>query len=331
MDRPICYPGQVPADSDFLTVAKAAMLGFHGVLRAAFGTSTYYDGLAVTAGTGLNVTIGPGSIVVTATTDATAYGSLGTDSTSIVKQGINTASSSLGPFTAPTTSGQSVNILIQAEFAEVDSNSALLLYYNANNPSTPFGGSNNNGVSQPTLRKQIVALSYVVGTAATTGTQTTPTLTTGWTPIAVVTIAYGDTSITTISQTTSNKLLSKLGNVLQSTGSLTDASAALVTSGWAQAVLAVETARAEAAEATKALLAGSATQAFNVANAASATGAVAFGQFTASLGASGYKIEPNSSSPTGKIITQWGYGTNTSSGVAQAVVFPTTFPTAVLH
>ncbi|MDR3534927.1 MAG: hypothetical protein P4L71_00380, partial [Acetobacteraceae bacterium] len=46
---------------------------------------------------------------------------------------------------------------------------------------------------------------------------------------------------------------------------------------------------------------------------------------------SGYKIEPNSSSPTGKIITQWGYGTNTSSGVAQAVVFPTTFPTAVLH
>jgi hypothetical protein len=149
-------------------------------------------------------------------------------------------------------------------------------------------------VSQPTLRKQSVALSYVAGTAATTGTQTTPSASTGCIPLAVVTIAAGQTSISTISQVTTYEILSNLGNVLQSGGSTSDSSSALATSGWVQAVLALYPPRSA---------------------------------FTASLATSGYRIDPCSSSSSGKIITQWGIN---SVGAPSQVTFPTTFPNAAL-
>lgn len=307
MDRPIVYPGQVPADTDFLTTAMATLRAFNGVLAATFGSSTLIDGLVVSPGTGLEVVVGPGSILASGIADTTAYGSLGTASDTIVKQGIINSSTTLGPFTAPTTSGQSVNILIQAALSEVDTNPALLLYYNANNPGTPYGGSNNSGVTQPTLRRETVALSSVAGAAAATGAQTTPSASAGCVPVAVVTIACGQTSITTANIVTSNtnQILSKLGSVLQAGGSVSDYSSRLVTSAWAQALLATETARAESVEAQL----------------------TPIGAFTASLVLNGYRIDECSSSPTGRIITQW--GTN-GVGASSPIYFPTTFPHAAL-
>jgi hypothetical protein len=189
------YAGQVPADTDMLTGWMATMRGFSAMLYAIMGTTPVFDGLAVSPGTGLTVTVGAGSITAHVAADTAAYGSLGTASDTIMKFGNNHASTTLGPFTAPNTSGQSVNILIQAGFSETDTNAALLPYMNAANPSVPFGGPGNNGVSQPTLRQQSVALSYVAGTPAATGSQATPAATTGNVPIAVVTIAYGQSSI----------------------------------------------------------------------------------------------------------------------------------------
>jgi hypothetical protein len=202
MDRPIVYPGQVPADTDALTGWMATMRAFSGALYAIMGTGTVFDGLVVSPGTGLTVSVGAGSITAHVAADTAVYGSLGIASDTVMKQGINHAATTLpasGAFTAPTTAGQSVNILIQAAFSETDTNPALLPYMNAANPSVPYGGPGNNGASQPTLRQESVALSYVAGTPAATGSQTTPAATTGNVPIAVVTIAYGQSSITSAS------------------------------------------------------------------------------------------------------------------------------------
>jgi hypothetical protein len=91
--------------------------------------------------------------------------------------------------------------------------------------------------------------------------------------------------------------------------------------GFPTAAIAVETARAQGVEATKAALAGSASQVFNVANAVTATEAVALGQFGALAASSGYQRLP------GGVIVQW--GTN-AVGAPSSVTFPIAFPNACL-
>ena len=198
MDRSIVYPGSIPLDTDLLASNRNTMVALGALIQAVLGTATAVDGLAVgpSAPASLAVSVAPGSISQLATVDAAAYGSLAADTaTPLVKMGVNTTASTL-TLAAPGTAGQSVVWLIQASLLESDINPVVLPYYNAANPSVAFLGPANSGTAQPTLRAQRVQVQARQGVPAATGSQLPPAVDAGWTGLALVTIAYGQTQIT---------------------------------------------------------------------------------------------------------------------------------------
>jgi hypothetical protein len=198
MDRNIVYPGSIPLDTDILYPNRNAMVGIAALTAATLGSLVVADGLACvpTSPASLTVTIGPGSITQLAALDATAYGSLGADtSDDIVKTGINVSSTSFA-LAAPSISGQSVNYLIEATFSETDANPVVLPYVNASNPNQPYSGPGNTGTGQNTQRLQRVQLQVKAGAAAAAGTQNTPAVDSGWVGLYVITVNYGQNAIT---------------------------------------------------------------------------------------------------------------------------------------
>jgi hypothetical protein len=197
MDRQIIYPGQVPLETDLLNTNRNTMTAVAKLAAAMLGTSTVVNGLAVTQ-TGvasMNVQVAPGEIYMLANLDTTAYSSLALDTThQLMKQGISLDNVLLA-LTAPGTGGFSVNYLIQATFAETDGSAVVLPYYNASNPSTAYSGPANAGTTNNTKRQGLVTLSAKAGTAAATGTQTTPAPDSGYVGIAVVTVANGAVTV----------------------------------------------------------------------------------------------------------------------------------------
>lgn len=195
MDRNLVYPGSIPLDSNLLSLNRNAMVALGALAQAALGTNVVADGLACTP-SGLGVSVGPGSITQLNVVDAQAYGSLAADAVSpLVKMGINLAATTFA-LTAPTTSGQSINYLIQAALQESDAGALVLPYYNAANPSQAFSGPGNSGVAQNTQRIQRVQLQLKSGAPAITGSQTTPPVDNGWVGLYVITVAQGQTVVT---------------------------------------------------------------------------------------------------------------------------------------
>lgn len=201
MDRNIVYPGSIPLDTDLLSTNRNAMIALGALAQATLGTGQVVDGLAVssTVPASLSVVVGPGSITQFTTVDQNAYGSLPADTADgLVKMGVNLAAS-LFSLAAPTTSGQAINYLIEAAFQESDTAPVVLPYYNAANPAAPYLGPANSGTAQATQRTQRVQFQVKAGPPAVTGTQATPTVDSGWSGLAVVTVAYGQTQITATS------------------------------------------------------------------------------------------------------------------------------------
>jgi hypothetical protein len=198
VDRQIVYIGAIPQDTDQLQQNKNTMIGLGYLIQALLGTSTVVDGLACTPNSpaAMNVLVGPGSIYSLAEVDATAYGSLNADtSDQIVKQGIIMTTQTFST-PAPSTSGQSVVYLIEAAYQDIDGGSTVLPYYNASNPSVAWSGPNNTGISQNTVRKGVCTVQIKTGVAATTGTQTTPSPDAGFTGLYAITVANGQTTVT---------------------------------------------------------------------------------------------------------------------------------------
>jgi hypothetical protein len=198
MDRTIVYPGAIPLDTDILNINRNVLVGIGALNAAVFGTGVVADGLACspTVPASLTVTVAPGSITQYGPVDANGYGSLTADvAEQTVKTGIN-----LDPVTftlaAPSSSGQSVNYLIEATFSEVDTVPVVLPYVNAANPAVPYSGPNNSGGAQDTVRIERVQLQVKPGAAAGAGTQTTPAVDAGWVGLYVVTVNYGQSAIT---------------------------------------------------------------------------------------------------------------------------------------
>ncbi|MDR3718397.1 MAG: hypothetical protein P4K98_06315 [Bryobacteraceae bacterium] len=196
MDRTIVYPGSIPLDTDVLKINRNAMVALGALMGMVLGTNAVVDGLGVTPTVpgSLSVVVGAGSVTGLGVVDAGAFGSLSSDADPLVKMGINLGQTTL-TMTAPTTAGQSVAWLIEAALLETDTDSVVLPYYNASNPSQPWMGPANVGTSQPTRRAQQVQLQARSGVPATTGQQTLPVADTGWVPLAMVTLAYGQTSV----------------------------------------------------------------------------------------------------------------------------------------
>jgi hypothetical protein len=197
MDRNIVYPGSIPLDTDMLSVNRNVMIALGFLAQAVLGGSTVVDGLGCssTAPASMSVTVGPGSITQMLVVDALSYGSLSADSSdSLVKMGINVGVTTF-TLVAPTTSGQAVNYLIEASLEESDTDPIVLPYYNAANPAQPYSGPNNAGTTQNTQRTQRVALQLKPGAAANIGSQSTPSVDSGWVGLYAVTVAYGQTTI----------------------------------------------------------------------------------------------------------------------------------------
>ena len=198
MDRQTIFPGQIPLETDLLNTNRNAMTAIAKLAAAMFGTGAVTNGLAVTQTTvaSMQVSVAPGEIYALANLDGTAYSSLPADTThQIMKQGIS-LDAQLLTLAAPGTAGFSVNYLIEATFSETDTTPVVLPYYNASNPSVAYSGPANAGTTNNTKRQGLVTLVAKAGTAATTGTQTTPAPDSGYVGLAVVTVAYGASSIT---------------------------------------------------------------------------------------------------------------------------------------
>jgi hypothetical protein len=200
-DRIIVYQGAIPQDLDILNTNKNTMISLGMLAKAILGNGTLVDGLECTptSPASLNVLLASGSIMSNQNVDGTAYGSIAADTTNqIVKQGIRLSKDNVpatGTFAVPSTTGQSVNYLIQVEYQDVDGGSTVLPYYNASNPAVAFNGPANAGTSQNTVRQGSLVVNVKAGTAATTGSQVTPTPDAGFTGLWVVTIANGATTI----------------------------------------------------------------------------------------------------------------------------------------
>lgn len=198
MDRQIVWPGAIPLETDLLNTNKQAMVAIAKLASALLGTGTTINGLSCgpTAPASLQVSVGAGEIYALKNIDDTAYSSLTADTThQILKQGILLDAVTLS-CPAPGTTGQSINYLVQAAFAETDTNATVLPFYNASNPSQAWNGPNNSGSTSVTTRADQCVVTVKAGTAATTGSQTTPSPDSGNVGLYVVTVAYGQTTIT---------------------------------------------------------------------------------------------------------------------------------------
>ena len=198
MDRVINYSGSIPRSVDLLWTNRNVMTALGMLAQELFGTPVIASGFACTptVPAGLNVLVGPGRVYSQQETDPLQYSTLPADTADlIIKQGILNTSTTLS-CPAPGTSGQSINYLIEAAFEEQDTNALVLPYYNSNNPSQPYSGPNNSGDANYTTRQDTVQLQVKAGTPATTGSQVTPAPDTGYVGLWVITVAYGQTTIT---------------------------------------------------------------------------------------------------------------------------------------
>jgi hypothetical protein len=197
MDRQIVYPGSIPLDTDVLSIQRNVMVALGYLAQVTLGTTTVVDGLACTptSPASLSISISPGSITQFGFVDTTAFGSLPALSDPLVRLAVNLASTSF-TMTAPTVPGQSINYLVEASFLEADATPVVLPYYNSQMPSQPYSGPNNSGVAQNTQRLQSASLQIKAGAPASTGTQGTPAVDSGWAGLYVITVAYGQTAIT---------------------------------------------------------------------------------------------------------------------------------------
>ena len=198
MDRILVYPQELPRTADFLGSEKNTLYAVGYLAQSALGTGTCVIGLvgAQTTIPSLQITIGSGAIFSNQPVDATAYAGLGTDANTVVKQGILKAAQTL-TLTAPTTSGYSQVYLVEAAYQDIDGGSTVLPYYNSSNPAAPYAGPGNAGTSNYTVRQGACVITLKAGTAAPTGSQTVPATDSGYVPLYTVTVANGQTGITT--------------------------------------------------------------------------------------------------------------------------------------
>lgn len=197
MDRPIAYTQEQGRSTDFLFAQRSTMIAIAKLSQAVFGSNTVVRGLAVTPNSpaALNVLVGLGEIYTIAAVDATSWGSMAADTDQILQQGINPAIQTIST-PAPSTAGYSINYLLEAQFQQIDSTPVVLPFYNSANPSQPLNGQGGGGATLPTERQGVCVIQAKAGVAATTGTQVTPSVDSGWTALAVVTVANGQSTVT---------------------------------------------------------------------------------------------------------------------------------------
>lgn len=198
--RRITYADQLANSLFAMQDAKQRMLDAGFLAQAILGITTQLAGFACTpSGTpDLTVHVAGGTIFKNQNVDDTDFGSPPSQIPADTVNQIVKYATQLGntPFTItpPGTVGFSRNDLIQINFQEADGDSENIPFWNG----TDVNGRPNPPVfhTENVLRIDSVVISILTGTAATTGTQVTPTPTAGFVGAWVITTAEGQTTIT---------------------------------------------------------------------------------------------------------------------------------------
>lgn len=204
MDRPLNWGQSQVRSFDLVYGYHDAMVALAQTMEDVLGQpGPVVSGLVATP-TGpasLSVNLTAGRIYQLAAADATADGAIPQDTTQILQQGFSAAQ--LVTFsTAGIGAGQSRYSLLECQFSQVDvirptdPTGGLLFFYNAANPTQPYEGPGNDGLTTPTVRQGLCILQVITGAAATTGAEVPPTPTSGWTPLYLVDLAFGQTTVT---------------------------------------------------------------------------------------------------------------------------------------
>jgi hypothetical protein len=192
MDRQLVYANQIAFETDILSTNRNIYIAVGLYMLAVTGASTLLSGFTCTQDSppDLGVTVGGGQIYSLEVVDETPYSTLPADTTDqIIKQGILLSTTSL-PMPAPVTPGDAINYLVEIAFDEADVDPQNRPYYNSANPTQPIFNT------EPNLRQDTAIVQSKAGTPAPSGTQTTPTPDPGFIGAYVVTVQYGQTTIT---------------------------------------------------------------------------------------------------------------------------------------
>jgi hypothetical protein len=188
MDRVITDPFESLEDIDLLKMNVNAMVGLGKLASAVIGDGFVCNDMTCTESSvpDMNVNLSASELYQLLDIDATAYGSLPSNSDPLVKQGINLDPTVI-PLTAPATVGNSINYLIQAQVNEADTDNQTRNFFNGTPPAYTQ--------AIDTRRADTITFQAKAGASAPTGTQTTPTPDSGFCGCFVVTVDQGQTSI----------------------------------------------------------------------------------------------------------------------------------------
>ncbi len=203
MQRYIQYDQEQVRTFDQNWLTKDALIGLAWATRDILGQSYAVISGFTPAPTGpasMSVIVGGGEIYQLAQVDSSSFGSLTADTTVVMQQGHADAEQ----FTLTTSglsAGQSQWVLFCLKFVQVDAirdgdpTGGLLFYYDASNPSQPFEGPGNDGLTQPTVRQGSVEFNVVYGSPAATGSETAPGIPSGFVPLCLVDLVFGQSTI----------------------------------------------------------------------------------------------------------------------------------------
>ena len=196
MDRVQNYDLQTPLTADDLNKERdftAIALG--KIISALLGQGTVVSELGATAvasTTVPTVQLADGQLYELATLDPTAFGSL-SDTTfpstaTVMKQGLLLSSrgdTNTFQLTPPGTSGDSIIYLLEAQYADLDTDVQTITFYNTTSPGNPTTSS------EPRVREGTIAFVLKAGIASSS--PTAPSADAGYVPLYTIEVNYGQT------------------------------------------------------------------------------------------------------------------------------------------
>ena len=199
MDRSILYPGAKFRGFDFATGFADAETSVGTALSAVLGSNLpfYCQGGAVSAGPGSTIDVAPSLYIAETVIDPTAQGSIPQKlTTNYVAVYVGGSALTMNP--PPLAAGQSVMGEVVWSIGTLDTirsndpSAGLLSFVNTANPTpgaTPLLGPGGNDTTLPTVRRRVVNMSIVWGTASTSPTP--PVVPNGSFPLASLLVPYG--------------------------------------------------------------------------------------------------------------------------------------------
>ncbi len=208
------------ANDSVVGIARATQLLLGGAPTVGFGF-----GASVQTVPNMTINIAAGQILTFAPVDYSNNAAFPADTRMILHSGY-ADEQTLTFNNSALTAGQSQCFLVQAVFAQQDiirvgdPDNGVLPFVNSANLLEPFAGPNNNSGTLPTLRNGFANVQIIAGSISSSGSPTVPAPTTGAIGLWVVTLHFGDITITSgmLSQYPNSPIIAGLLNSHHSGG-----------------------------------------------------------------------------------------------------------------